>query len=216
MLKLSRVMVTVAVVPLLLALPATAAARHRPRPAPTCKRIAGKHPAAASRGVYVFQVSSGNFKVCSGRGKVRTLPNQDGGMTNELGQFVIAGNYLAWDDTELINPAAPVDDYVSVMSVTTGRLTINQAFAWPDQNTGNNNASVSGIVLAPDGSVAWLSGLSATGGGPTTSYSVVRIGSDGTQSTLAQGTNISGLTASPDGATVSWTNNGVPGSAPLA
>ena len=96
------------------------------------------------------------------------------------------------------------------MSVTTGRLTINQAFAWPDQNTGNNNASVSSIVLAPDGSVAWLSGLSATGGGPTTSYSVVRIGSDGTQSTLAQGTNISGLTASPDGATVSWTNDGVP------
>ena len=100
--------------------------------------------------------------------------------------------------------------------MTTGRLTINQAFAWPDQNTGNNDASVSGIVLAPDGSVAWLSGLAATGGGPTTSYSVVRMGLEGTRSMLAQGTNISGLTASADGATVSWTNNGVPGSAPLA
>jgi hypothetical protein len=147
---------------------------------------------------------------------VRTLPNQDGGMTNELGEFVIAGSYLAWDDTVLSDPVAPVDDYVSVMRVTTGRLPINQAFAWPDQNTGNTNASVVGIVLAPDGSVAWLSGLAPIGGGPTSSYSVVRIGSDGTQSTLAQGTNISGLAASSDGSTVSWTNNGVPGSAPLA
>ena len=147
---------------------------------------------------------------------MRTLPNQDGGLTDSLGQFAIGGKYLAWADTELINPAAPVDDYVSVMNLSTGRLTITLAFAWPDQNIGNNNASVLGIVLAPDGSVAWLSALSPIGGGPQSAFSVIRIGSDGGQSTLAQGTNISGLTASSDGATVSWTNDGVAASAPLA
>jgi hypothetical protein len=128
---------------------------------------------------------------------VRTLPNQDGGLTNELGQFVISGKYLAWDDTVLIDPVAPVDDYVSVMNVASGRVPINQAFAWPDQNSGNNNVSVSAIVLAPDGAVVWLSGLAPIGGGPTSAYSVVRIGSDGTQSTLAQGTNISGWPRAP-------------------
>jgi hypothetical protein len=203
-------------VPALLALPATAAARHRGRAAPTCKRIAGKNPAAASQGVYVFQIKSGNYRVCSGRGKVRTLPNQDGGLTNQLSQFVISGKYLAWDDTFLDNPLSPVNDYVSVVNVATGRVPINQAFAWPDQNTGNNNASVLGIVLAPDGSVAWLSAISPIGGGPNSAYSVVPIGSDGAQATLAQGTNISGLAASSDGSTVSWTNNGTPASAPLA
>jgi hypothetical protein len=211
--KLWRVLVA-AVVLAMFALPATAAARHRP--APTCKRIAGKNPTAASHGVYVFKNRSGNYRVCSGRRKVRTLPNQDGGLTNELGQFVISGKYLAWDDTVLIDPVAPVDDYVSVMNVATGRVPINQAFAWPDQNTGNNNAFVSAIVLASDGAVAWLSGLAPIGGGPTSAYSVVRIGSDGTQSTLAQGTNIGGLAASSDGSMVSWTNDGTTASAPLA
>jgi hypothetical protein len=74
--KLWRVLV-VAVLLAMLALPATAAARHRP--APTCKRIAGKNPAAASHGVYVFQIKSGNYRVCSGRGRVRTLPTRTAG-----------------------------------------------------------------------------------------------------------------------------------------
>jgi hypothetical protein len=205
------------VVSALLVLPATAAARHRGRPAPECRRLAGKHPVAAAHGVYVFLAKGGNtYKVCAGRGKVRTLPNQDGGLTNQLSQFTIAGNFLAWDDTELIDPVAPTDDYVSVMNVTTGKQLVSLAFSWPNQNTGNNNASVVTIVLAPDGSVAWLSALAALGGGPNSAFSVVRIGSDGSQSTLAMGPDLSALTASANGATVSWTDNGNAASAPLA
>jgi hypothetical protein len=210
------VLLVAVLVSALVALPATASARHRGRPAPTCKRLAGKNPAAHSRGVYVYQSKGGNYVVCSGRGKVRKLPNQDGGLTNDLSLFVIAGNFVAWDDSMLINPVAPVDDYVSVLNVKTGKLRVNEAFSWPDQNTGNSQTSVLAIVLAPNGSVAWLSALAPIGGGPQSAFSVMRIGSDGGQSTLAQGPNISGLTASSDGSTVSWTNNGVPASAPLA
>jgi hypothetical protein len=66
--------------------------------------------------------------------------------------------------------------------------------------------------------VAWLAAQSPpnTSGPITGPYVVVRIGSDGSQSTLAEGPDISGLTASSNRSTVSWTANGVATSAPLA
>ena len=193
------------------------AARHRHRAAPACKRLAGKHPVAASRGIYVFSKANGNFYVCSGRGKVRLLPNQSGGLDDQLGTFVIAGTFLAWVDTSLIDPVAPVNDYVDVMNVKTGKLVVNSVLSWPpDVPMGNNETSVMALVLAPDGSVAWLAGLSAVGGASTGTSAVVLLPVGVAQSTLAQGMNISGLSATPDGTTVSWTQNGVPASSPLA
>ena len=191
------------------------AARRR---APSCKRLAGRQPAARAGGVYVFQKSNGLFYVCSRTGKVRALPGQGDGPEDSLGGFVINGSWLTYTNTLLVDPVAPTDDYVYVVNVKTGKRLVNGVISWPGPGSDldNSGSGVSAIVLAPDGSVAWLAGLSPAGGGPVSALAVVRIQAGGTQSTLAQGPDLTGLSASGNGATVSWTQNGAPASAPLA
>jgi len=156
--------------------------------------------------------------VCSRTGKVRALPGQGDGPEDSLGGFVINGSWLAYTNTLLVDPVAPTDDYVYVVNVKTGKRLVNGVISWPGPGSDldNSGSSVSAIVLAPDGSVAWLAGLSPAGGGPVSALAVVRIQAGGTQSTLAQGPDLTGLSASGNGATVSWTQNGAPASAPLA
>jgi hypothetical protein len=180
----------------------------------SCKSKAGKGTLAKSRGVYAFQSKTGFYYVCSGRGKVRKLPDQNDPEGSIGSPFVIAGSYLAWVNTET-EGIGPSTDEVYVMNVKTGKITVNAVECWPGGSNGNEN--VQAMVLASDGSVAWLAAQSPfEASGPTGPYVVVRIGSDRLQSTLAQGPDISGLTTGSDGSTVSWTANGVAASAPLA
>jgi len=194
--------------------PATGASARRG--AASCKSKAGRGALAKSGGVYAFHnAKTGLYYVCSGRGKVRKLPNQNDPEGSIGNTFVIAGSYLAWVNTET-QGVGPSDDEVYVMNVKTGKITVNAVECWPGGS--NNDETVQAMVLASDGSVVWLAAQSPfqTPGPITGPYVVVRIGSDGSQSTLAQGPDISGLTASSDGSTVSWTANGVAASAPLA
>jgi hypothetical protein len=201
--------------------PAARDARRRGR---TCRSRAGKNTVARSGGVYVYQQVNLTLLVCSGRGKVRVLPNQDQGTFLTLGNLVITGTWLAWANTSQPDPLDPEIDSVYVMNVRTGKVLVNGVSAWPDQEPTScpawvpclTNQSVVGMVLAPNGSVAWLANISPLDGGPATAFSVVHIGANGAQSTLAQGSNLAGLSASANGVTVSWTQNGVPASAPLA
>lgn len=188
-------------------------------PSESCKELAGPHPTLHAGGLYVYAKQRHHndigktYFVCAGHGHVRVLPGQDGGDTRFPSHFVARDKRLAYavDDEEAA--ATIVPSYIYELDATTGQRLVDQAFAWPD-DTVQASVDVLKIVIAPNGSIAWLAHLL----GSLHDYAVERVAAGGTRSTLALGPDIDpgSLTASPHGTTVSWTQGGVPASAPLA
>jgi hypothetical protein len=188
-------------------------------PSKTCKELAGPHPALHSGGLYVYAKQRHHddigktYFVCAGHGHVHVLPGQDGGDTLFPGHFVARDNRLAYAVADEEAAATIVPSYIYVLEAKTGQRLVDQAFAWPD-DTVQASVEVLKIVIAPNGSIAWLGHLL----GSLHDYAVQRIAAGGARSTLALGPDIDpgSLTASPHGTTVSWTQGGLPASAPLA
>jgi hypothetical protein len=183
-----------------------------------CRHLAGRHPALRSNGLYVYAKRRHHsdigktFYVCTGHGNVRVLPGQDGGDTLFPGAFAARDNWLAYAVSQQEPAASTAPSYIYELKATTGHRSVTQAFAWPDENV-QASVEVLEIVVAPNGSIAWLAHLTGHN-----AYAVERIGADGTRSTLASGQNFGrhSLTASPHGTSVSWIQNGQEASAPLA
>src|SRR4051794_40798721 len=188
----------------LLILPASAQAA-------VCKKLAGKKPSLRSGSTYVYKKQrkrsdiGKTYYACTGKGKVRVLPSQDGGDTQRLGAFAVSGPWLAFAVVDVEEAASVYPAYIWVLNVKTGELAVNQAYAWPDESqSANVTFDVPRTVVAPDGAVAWVAHGQASPNLDTSN--VQRIGPDGSRSTLASGTvDPKSLKATPDGATVSWT-----------
>ena len=144
-----------------------------------CAQLAGHHPALRSNGLYVFAKQrhpndiGKTFSVCTGNGNVHVLPGQDGGDTLFPGAFAARDKWLAYAVSEQ-EAAATIDpSYVYEIKATTGKHVVTQAFAWPDE-TVQASVEVLKIVVAPNGSIAWLAHLTGHN-----AYAVERIGADG-------------------------------------
>ena len=184
-----------------------------------CRELAGPHPALHSGGLFVYAKQRHHddigktFFVCTGHRHVHVLPGQDGGDTLFPGHFAARDNRLAYAVSQQ-EPASPTSpSYIYELHARSGERLVTQAFAWPDDNV-QASVEVVKIVVAPNGSIAWLAHLL----GQQHDYAVERIAVGGTRSTLALGPDIdpASLTASPHGTTVSWIQGGQAASAPLA
>jgi hypothetical protein len=183
-----------------------------------CKELAGPHPALHSKGLYVYAKKRHHddigktFFVCTGHRHIHVLPGQDGGDTLFPSHFVARDNRVAYAVLQDEPAATIAPSFIYELNAKTGDRLVTQAFAWPDENV-QASVEVVKIVIAPNGSIAWLAQLTGHD-----DVAVQRIGADGTRSTLASGQDIdpTSLTASPHGTTVSWIQNGQPASAPLA
>jgi hypothetical protein len=184
-----------------------------------CKELAGPHPALKAGTLYVYAKKRHHddigktFFVCTGHRHVHVLPGQDGGDTLFPAHFATRDNRLAYAVSQE-EPASPISpSYIYELNARTGDRLVNQASAWPDDNV-QASVDVLKIVVAPNGSIAWLAHLR----GQQHDYAVERIAAGGTRLTLALGPDIdpASLSASPHGTTVSWIQGGQPASAPLA
>ena len=170
-----------------------------------CKELAGPHPALHVKGLYVYAKKRHHddigktFFVCTGHRHIHVLPGQDGGDTLFPSHFVARDNRVAYAVLQEEPAATIAPSFIYELNAKTGDRLVTQAFAWPDENV-QASVEVVKIVIAPNGSIAWLARLTGH-----LDVAVQRIGADGTRSTLAAGQDIdpTSLTASPHGTTVS-------------
>jgi hypothetical protein len=195
---------------------------------PRCERSRGERVLARSEQLlvtqYVFDVDSAVERFClRSRGDFEFLSESldSGGATGSYvgqGPFAAAGTRVAWGTIHRTHWPEPDSTYrdtagVELLDLARGYQRAPTSFAaMLGPLAGAASPDVSDVAVAPDGTLAWLAG----GGGGRQLNARLPGRQPFTVTAITTDVELSDLEIAPDRATVTWREDGVERSAPLA
>jgi hypothetical protein len=182
-----------------------------------CARFTPKYSIAQqSRTAVVLERSDGIVYGCLfSDGRLRKLPGPDGTDTFTGYRYVLNGNLVGYGVSNLEPAATVATSAIYVVNLKTGQTVVKNQDAYPVDIGPEDEVSttVTGLVVRPTGSIAWLVNVTGT----IDENAVFR--RQGTKmTTLDRGKDVrkDSFAASGNGATLYWTRGGTAKSATLS
>ena len=182
-----------------------------------CARFTPKYSIAQqSRTAVVLEQRDGiTFGCLFSDGRLRRLPGPDGTDTFAAYRFVLVGSLVGYALSDLEPAATVATSAIYVVNLKTGKTVVKNQDAYPVDVSPEDDISttVTGLVVRPNGSIAWLVNVTGT----IDENAVFR--RQGTKvSVLDRGKDLrkDSFAASGNGTTVYWTRGGAAKSATLS